>query len=94
MIMQKKLERRRRRRGESEERGVELGGREQMPPSEPAPMDKTPSPQHSPHPAAGGKFSPGKASPLSQRPVTGTENKEPRSSKDFIHKRSLANHNV
>ena len=80
--MQKKLERRRRRRGESEERGVELGGgdKEQVPPGEPAPMDKTPSPVDSPHPA-GGVYSPGKASPL-QRPGTVVENNDmPRASK-------------
>ena len=72
MIMQKKLERRRRRRGTAEE--IEL--KEQYPPGETSPMDKSPSPVDSPHVVASAKYSPASKSPHGQRIISPQE-KEP-----------------
>ena len=84
--MQKKLERRRRRRdGEGRE---EMDGlKEQMPPSEPVSMDKTPSPIDSPHPS-GDKYSPGKKSPHTHHSAGEVGNREVRTSK-FILPQSI-----
>lgn len=68
MIMQKKLERRRKKR-EDVKGGSPEESKEQIPPSEPAPMDKTPSPKSpvmTPHPHT--KYSPGRSSPIGRPP--------------------------